>query len=187
MQQLTQSRAASRFTTAITDLIALVKLRVTPFAIGCTALCLSASVCAGDQVPFKGYFIPIVVSTENLDDTHVLLTIDVSVQATQLGNAEGPAWAILDVTTFTYVGGATWAAANGDAVTITFEGQFKATETEGVLENIETFEVTGGAGRFEGATGEGVAGGLLDAATLLPFGHGAPFVGTVSSPGSLKK
>ena len=37
------------------------------------------------------------------------------------------------------------------------------------------------------ATGAGVASGLLDAATLVPLNGAVPFVGTISSPGSLKK
>jgi len=157
-----------------------------PLALGCVTLCSNAPVYAGNQVPFKGYFTPIVLSTTPLDPTHVRLDLDVSIQATQLGKAHGPAWAILDVTTLEYVGGALWAAANGDAISLSFEGQFTPTETPGVLENVETFEITGGTGRFEGATGAGIAAGQLDAVTLLPFGHGAPFVGTLSSPGSLQ-
>jgi len=85
-----------------------------------------------------------------------------------------------------YVGHTIWVAANGDSVSLTFEGQFVPTATAGVLQNVETFEVVGGTGRFEGATGAGVAAGLLDAATLAPLGATVPFVGTISSPGSLK-
>jgi len=156
-------------------------------ALACAGLSFSSPARATDQVPFKGNFVPIILSTTPLDATHVRLEIDVHVQATQLGKARGPAWAILDVTTLAYVGGATWAGANGDAISFTFEGQFVPTTTPGVLENIETFEITGGTGRFERATGGGIAAGQLDAATLLPLGRGAPFVGTVSSPGSLKR
>ena len=157
-----------------------------PLAVLAT-LCLSAPLRADEQVPFKGYFIPIVRSSTPVDDTHVRLEFDVQVQATQLGKAQGPAWAILDLTTFAYVGAANWAAANGDAVSITFEGQFLLTDTPGVLENVETFEINAGTGRFQGATGAGVAAGQLDAVTLLPLGKGAPFAGAISSPGSLKK
>jgi hypothetical protein len=86
------------------------------------------------------------------------------------------------------VGKATWAAANGDEVFSTFAGQFVPTDTPGLLENVETFEIVGGTGRFEGATGAGIGGGKVkvDAAgTLTPLWP-APFVGTISSPGSLK-
>jgi hypothetical protein len=120
-----------------------------------------------------------------VDSTHVRLDIAVDVIATQLGKGRGPAYAILDLTSFSYVGGTTWTAANGDAVLITFAGQFVPTATPGVLENVETFEIVGGTGRFEGATGGGIVGGRLTA-TLVPL-EPAPFVGTISSPGSLKQ
>jgi hypothetical protein len=159
--------------------------RLLPLAVLAT-LSLNASVLADGQVPFKGAFNPVILSATQIDGTHLQLDIAVTVMATQLGKAQGPAFATLDLTDLSYVGGGTWAAANGDAVSFTFAGQFVPTVTPGVLENVETFELTGGTGRFEGATGGGVAGGLLDADTLVPLTP-APFVATISSPGSLKK
>jgi len=162
--------------------------------LGCAAVLLTsnsisaADIHAGEQVPFKGNFdLTIASAPAILDATHVQFQVAVNAWATQLGQAHGPGLVILDATDLSYVGEATWAAANGDAVVLTFEGQFVPTTMPGVLENIETFEITGGTGRFEGATGGGVAAGQLDAATLVPLGRGAPFMGTVSSPGSLKK
>src|SRR5437879_993105 len=135
-------------------------------ALGCAVLCLNAPLRANEQVPFKGKFNPIILSATPIDETHVRLDIDVHVQATHLGKARGPAYAILDVTSLRYVGEATWAAANGDAIVLTFAGQFVPSATPGILENVETFEIVGGTGRFEGATGAGVVAGQLDAATL---------------------
>jgi hypothetical protein len=155
-------------------------------AIGCALLCSIVPLFANEQVPFKGNFNIVILSATPVDATHVRLAMDVHVQATQLGKARGPASAVLDVTTLAYTGQATWVAANGDAVSLTFDGQFVPTATPGVLENLETLEITGGTGRFEGATGEGVAGGLLDAATFLPLTT-APFIGSISSTGSIEK
>ena len=155
-------------------------------ALGCAALCFNAPLRAGEQVPFKGTFNPIVVSTTPIDSTHALLNFDVHILATHLGKAQGPASAILDLTTLEYVGEATWVAANGDAIVITFVGQFVPTDTPGRFDNVETFEIVGGTGRFEGATGACVAGGQFDFITQsvpAPI----PFKGTISSPGSLKK
>ena len=154
-------------------------------ALGCVALGLGAPLRAGEQVPFKGNFNPLILSATPLDATHVRLDIDVHAQATHLGKARGPAFLILDVTTFSFVGQTTWTAANGDSVFIPFAGQFSPSTTPGVLDVVETFEVEGGTGRFEGATGSGLITGRADAATLAPL---APpeFVGTISSPGSLK-
>lgn len=148
------------------------------------SLCVGAPAHAKDQVPFKGSFDLVFVSV-TLDDDHLEGDLAVTVQATLLGNARGPAFVDLDLNDLTYVGHATWAAPNGDAIYITFEGQFVPSDTPGILNNVETFEIVGGTGRFEGATGGGTIGGRLDAETLEPL-EPAPFVGTISSPGSLK-
>src|SRR5205823_254336 len=129
------------------------------------ALCLNAPIRADEQVPFKGTFNPIILSATQFDATHVLFDVDVIVRATHMGKARGPAYFILDLNTFTYVGKAAWAAANGDEIFITFAGQFVPTGTPGLFDNVETFEVVGGTGRFEAATGACTAGGQFDAIT----------------------
>jgi len=145
-------------------------------------VCLNTPARADDQVPFKGTFDLTVLSVTAIDETHVLFEVDVKVRATQLGDAGGPGVFIMDPTTLSYAGEATWAAANGDILYSTFAGRLVPT-APGVLQNDETFEIVGGTGRFEGATGGGIAAGLIDADTLLPL-EPAPFAGTVSSPGS---
>ena len=102
-----------------------VKRGCPPFALALLAtLCLSAPLRADDQVPFKGAFNLIILSATQVDPTPVRLDIAVTVIASQLGKAHGPAFATLDLTDLSYVGGATWAAANRDAVSLTFAGQF---------------------------------------------------------------
>ena len=148
---------------------------------------MTAALYAGEQVPFNGNFNPVILLATPIDDSHVHLDLHVTARATHMGNAQGAALITLNVTDFTYVGHTIWVASNGDSVSLTFEGQFVPTATAGVLQNVETFEVVGGTGRFKGANGAGVASGLLDAATLVPLKGTVPFVGTISSPGSLKK
>jgi hypothetical protein len=154
-------------------------------ALGCAALCCNAPLRADEQVPFKGSFAFTVLSVTPLDATHVRSDIQVNVHSTLLGKAQGPAYFILDVTDLSYVGATAWTAANGDVIFSTFAGQFVPSGTPGVLNNVETGEIVGGTGRFEGATGPVIGAGQVDAATLLPLGP-IPFVGTISSPGSLK-
>jgi hypothetical protein len=156
------------------------------FALGCAAFCLNAPLFADEQVPFKGSFEFTVLSATPVDATHFRFDVEVNVHATLLGKAQGPAYFILDMTTLSYVGETTWAAANGDAIFSTFAGQFVPSATPGVLDNVESGEIVGGTGRFEGATGPIIGAGQVDAATLLPLAL-VPFVGTISSPGSLKK
>jgi len=150
--------------------------------LGLAAFCLNAP--AGDQVPFKGTFDPIIVSQTPVDATHVLIVFDVHILATHLGKAHGSASAILDLTTFRYVGEGTWGAPSGDAIALTFTGQFVPTDTPGLFDNVETIEIVGGTGRFSGATGAFVAGGQFDALTQSAPAP-VPFKGTISSPGSL--
>src|SRR5262245_46703431 len=110
-------------------------------ALSCATLCLNAPLRAGDQVPFKGNFNPVILRAKPVDDTHVHLDLNVTIRATLVGNAQGAASIILDVRDLTYVGQTTWATANGDALSFTFEGQFVPTASPGVLENFETFEI----------------------------------------------
>ncbi len=156
-------------------------------ALAWIALCINAPLRAGEQVPFKGHFdLTISSAPTPVDATHVQFGVDATARVTLLGQARGPGVVVLDVTNLSYVGEATWLAANGDSVVFTFEGQFVPSDTPSVLNNVETFEIVGGTGRFEGATGSGTADGQLDAATLLPLSP-APIDGTISSPGSLQK
>jgi hypothetical protein len=166
-------------------------------SLGCAALllggislfCFAEPVSAGGQVPFKGTFDPTVVGSSPSGLTYVFVTV----QATQLGNAQGPA-------TFAptppgptsgiiaYVGGTTWYGADGDSVTLTFAGKFVPTPKTGIYNNVETFRVVGGTGRFEGATGSGVCGGQVDISTSgLTAPAPLPFNGTISSPGANKQ
>jgi hypothetical protein len=154
--------------------------------LGCTVLCLSASLRAEEQVPFKGHFdLTMQHPPVYIDPTHLQADVDVTIRATQLGDGHGPARFVVDVTTLSYVGETTWYAANGDALFFRFAGQF-VPAYGGVLDNLETFEIVGGTGRFKGATGAGVCFGQMDGATLLPVSP-IPFIGTISSPGSVKK
>jgi hypothetical protein len=117
------------------------------------ALSLAAPGRGAEQVPFKGYFVPVITSATPLDATHVLFEVQVTITATHIGKAQGPAFFILDLTDMSYAGQTTWVAANGDSIDEYFEGQFVPTGTLGLFDNVEQFLVTGGTGRFAGATG----------------------------------
>lgn len=54
---------------------------------------------------------------------------------------------------FTGVGTATLVAANGDVLMVDLTGVARPQDVPGVFFIVETLQVTGGAGRFEGATG----------------------------------
>lgn len=65
---------------------------------------------------------------------------------------------------------ATLVAANGDNLFAEGSGQGTLTETPGVVSIVETYTITGGTGRFAGATGNVTVKRLIDRATLASSG-----------------
>jgi hypothetical protein len=80
--------------------------------------------------------------------------------------------------TRTGVGTYTFTAANGDTLTATFTGQAQLGTVTSIVEHAT---ITGGTGRFAGATGSFTAHRLFDPATGRTTGS---FEGTISSVGA---
>ena len=80
----------------------------------------------------------------------------------------------VDFRDFSGVGGAVLQAANGDTLTTTLLGRAEPQGTSGIFRIIETYTITGGTGRFAGASGEFVVDRLS-----LP-GAAGPDSGTTS-------
>jgi hypothetical protein len=74
-------------------------------------------------------------------------------------------------------------AANGDSISTEIVGQAHPTETPGVVRIVEINTITGGTGRFAGATGSFILERLLDQATGVTSGS---FNGSITSPGAAK-
>jgi hypothetical protein len=74
-------------------------------------------------------------------------------------------------------------AANGDAITGSLEGLGTLTAPPDGFTIVETYTITGGTGRFAGATGDFTATRSVNLTTLVTTGS---FEGTISSPGSAK-
>ena len=92
--------------------------------------------------------------------------------ATQLGEFTGASNFIPNVCTGAYTGTFLWIGADGDSISGPFVGQLIPTQTQGVFDNTETATITGGTGRFVGATGTITLGGQVNFATssfVLPF------------------
>src|SRR5205809_5871705 len=53
-------------------------------------LCLSAQVRADEQVPFNGVFDFVISSMARVDESHVRFDVEVLINATHLGKAQGP-------------------------------------------------------------------------------------------------
>jgi hypothetical protein len=137
---------------------------------------------AGEQVPFKGTFDAVSAQTPIPPVVHDEITGEG--QATHLGRFDVVVSATVDLATRTGMGTYTFVAANGDTLTATFTGASQPTATPGVFLITENATITGGTGRFAGATGGFVVERLFEPATHAVTGR---IAGTVSSPGANKR
>jgi hypothetical protein len=140
---------------------------------------LAGPVPAGDQVPFKGSFEGDVTVTP-LDPPFVMADVEATGEATHLGKFTLEIPHVVNRATRTAVGTYEFTAANGDKVYAEFTGLASPTEVPGVLYIEETAIITGGTGRFAGATGSFTAERLYDTIDGTTIGF---FEGTISSPG----
>jgi hypothetical protein len=106
--------------------------------------------------------------------TGVQLTIHASGTANQLGHYERVEVLQLDPATGSFSGTIEFVAANGDGLHVTFTGGFVSATTA-----LGTYTITGGTGRFEGATGS------AEFEAVSPDGVqvSVDFAGTISSVG----
>ena len=101
--------------------------------------------------------------------------------ATHLGSFTVIKMDFVNLVTSIDLGSLAFTAANGDILTADFTGQASPTVTPGVLSVVETAFISGGTGRFAGATGSFIITRSFDLATNLTAGS---FEGTISSPGA---
>lgn len=139
---------------------------------------LAGPVAAGDQVPFKGRLEGAVTITP-LDPPFASVVIDGTGNATQLGRFTVEIPHLVNLAVRGGVGSYVFTAANGDTLTADFTGQATLL-APGVLSIAESGIITGGTGRFAGATGSFAAERIFFVATLVTTGS---FEGTISSPG----
>lgn len=145
----------------------------------------SDRVAAGDLVPFKGNLAGTFTITPvpNAPPTLVDLVVTASGNGSHLGRFELSIPHRVDRSTAppTAFGTYEFTAANGDTVTADFIGLSQPTATPGIIEVVEIAVITGGTGRFAGATGGFVSGRLVNQITRETTGT---FKGSISRPGS---
>ena len=139
---------------------------------------LAGPVPAGEQVPFKGSFDGDVTVTP-LAPPFVMVDVQATGEATHLGKFTLDIPHVVDRATRTAAGSYEFTAANGDKVYAEFTGLATPTEIPGVLYIEETATITGGTGRFAGATGSFTSERLYDTIEGTTTGS---FEGTISSP-----
>jgi hypothetical protein len=141
-----------------------------------------APVAAGDEVPLKGNLQGDVVHTA-VSPTVDSVTITAAGNVAQLGRATITSTHLVDRVARMAVGTYEFTAANGDTVRAEFTGRATPTATPGVLAIVENATITGGTGRFAGATGSFTIERLYDQVAGVTAGT---IEGTISSPGSNK-
>lgn len=141
------------------------------------AVALAADAAAGDHVPLKGHdtFSAAVVGGSG----SIVETSDRgSGTVTHMGSFTMVASETVDLAAMTVTNGRfTLTAANGDTVNGTYSG----TILPGLVGYLVAGPITGGTGRFAGATGEIVFDGTFDPAT---FTGSDVISGTISTVGS---
>jgi hypothetical protein len=90
--------------------------------------------------------------------------------ATQLGLFTMSYQAQLNIPTLSATTSATLVAADGSSLLGEGTGQGTPTGTPGIVSIVETYTITGGTGRFAGATGNFTVERLIDRATLTSSG-----------------
>jgi hypothetical protein len=143
-------------------------------------LAVARPAAAGKQVPFRGSFDATVERTQ-VDPATVFVEVEGVGRGAHLGRFSVSAPHEVDAATRTAAGTYTFTAANGDTLTADFTGRAAPTETPGVLLIVEIATITGGTGRFAGASGSFTVERLYD---MVDGTTEASFEGTVSSPGA---
>jgi hypothetical protein len=147
---------------------------------------LASPASAGEQVPFRGSLDGDVTVTTINPQVPLVVQVDIAAagRANHLGAFTVVIPHIVNRATRSAEGDYTFTAANGDTVTAHFTGVSAPTATPGVLYIEETATITGGTGRFAGATGSFTVERWYD--TIAGTTQGS-FEGTLSSPGSNKR
>jgi hypothetical protein len=133
---------------------------------------------ASEQIPFQGSFA--AVEIDEVQGTTLLVNGSGTGNATQLGRYTVTFEAVVNLETLMGVGTMTFVAANGDSIYTDFNGQATPTPDPNIFLVVELETITGGTGRFAGATGSLTLEREVDLSTGLSSGS---FSGTISSPG----
>src|SRR5688500_9656402 len=129
---------------------------------------ITAPVSGANSVPFKGSWSGVTVSADPTNFPVVAVVAEGSGQLTHLGRYFMTSPHTSNVFTGETIGDQIFTAANGDMLTASCAG-FPAFQPDGRVVGSLDCDITGGTGRFEGATGSYVF--FLDAARL-PGGAG---------------
>ena len=118
------------------------------------SLLLSAPLIGAKSDPFKGSWSGVTVSADPTNLPVVAIVAEGTGQLTHLGNYFMTSPHTTDVSTGETIGDQIFTAANGDQLTAFCQGVPVFDPGTGVVEGSLDCDITGGTGRFEGASGE---------------------------------
>jgi hypothetical protein len=145
------------------------------------ALFVSATLAApargGRELPLRGSIE--AIETYSVNFPIMSVTASGSGRAAQLGQFSVSYQVEVNLVTLAGIGSAQFVAANGDSIYANGIGQATETETPGVVNVVENFTITGGTGRFAGASGTitldrvvdtntGITSGVISGTLVLP-------------------
>jgi hypothetical protein len=129
---------------------------------------LAAPAASEREFPLKGSLA--TTETQQVMFPTILVNGTGSGKATHLGLYTISYQAQLNIPTLSAISSATLVAADGSSLSGQGTGQGTPTATLGIVSIVETYTITGGTGRFEGATGNFTVERLIDRATLTSSG-----------------
>ena len=141
---------------------------------------LAGPASASDRVPFRGSLAGTATVTP-LNPPIVAVRIEATGTATHLGRFTLEAPHTVNQATLTAVGTYLITAANGDTITANLAGTATMVNPPNVISITETATVTGGTGRFAGASGSIEVKRMFNRATAVTTGT---LEGWISQPGS---
>ena len=154
-----------------------------PMAALILTVALAIPVAAQQLVPFNGAMQGREIDTPQGGPPPTTLLADGSVRgiATLVGQFSLTYTLTVNLANGTATGSAHLIAANGNSIFTTIVGSSQPSGTPGVLSITEVNTVTGGTGRFAGATGSFITERLVNAATGFTSGS---FHGMITPPGA---
>jgi hypothetical protein len=148
-----------KFVSTIIALLLLIVLASTTFA---------APAAGERQLPLKGSLLD--SETQRVVFPTIFVEGTGSGNATQLGLFTISYHAQLNIPTLSATTSAILVAADGSSLSGEGTGQGTPTETPGIVSIVETYTITGGTGRFAGATGNFTVERVINRATLVSSG-----------------
>ena len=140
---------------------------------------LASPVAAGEQVPFKGSLEGDVTVTP-LTPPFVSVLVEATGNATHVGQFTLDIPHVVNRADRTAIGSYEFTTANGDTLTAQFTGQSTPTDTPGVLYIVEIATITGGTGRFVGASGSGTVKASITFASATSGAFSGTTAGTIT-------